>query len=86
MGFKNEGDNDQEINIYSEDVMMEIEIFGKNIGDITLFQKVVDVNNTHTRIVYDVSELIGRYAYNWSAYLEEANYPAAGEEDYLGCP
>jgi hypothetical protein len=86
MGFKNEGDNNQEITMYSEDVMMDVEIFGKNIGVITLFQKVVDVNNTHTGIVYDVSELIGGYAYNWSAYLEEANYPAAGDREWLACP
>lgn len=86
MGFKNEGYSNQEINMYSEDVVMEVEISGKNIGDITLFQKVVDVNNTHAVVVYDVSDLVGNYVYNWSAYIEEANYPAAGCEDYLACP
>ena len=86
MGFKNEGYSNQEINMYSEDVIMEVDISGKNIGDITLFQKVVDVNNTHAVVVYDVSDLVGNYAYSWSAYLEGVNYPAAGCEDYMACP
>lgn len=87
MGFKSEGNSDQMINLYSEDAAMEVEISGKNAGDIALFQKVVDVNNTHNVLVYDVSELKGEFSYNWSAYVERLEYPAAEcNEDWLECP
>lgn len=85
MGFKNEGYSDQTFNMYSEDTAMEVEVSGKNVGDITLFQKVVDVTNTHAVIVYDVSSLKGNYAYNWTAYIGSPEYPASGC-DWLGCP
>lgn len=87
MGFKNEGYSNQEINMYSEDTIMEVEISGVNIGNLILFEKVVDVINTHAVLVYDVSELQGEFSYNWTAYLEEEHYPAGDvAPDWLGCP
>lgn len=87
MGFKNEGFSNQEVSMYSEDTIVEADISGRNIGKITLFEKVVDVGNTHNVVVRDVSELKGDFGYNWSAYIEQIDYPAAeGDEDWLGCP
>ena len=87
MGFKSEGDTDQSINIYTEDSMMEVDVSGLIKGEITLCQKVVDANATRVIRVHEVSELIGKYNYNWTRYVESVIYPEAEmTNDWLGCP
>ena len=87
MGFASEGDTDQTVNIYTEDSMMEADVSGLVEGEITFFQKVVDVNAIRTVRVQEKSELIGKYNYNWTRYVESVVYPEADiTNDWLGCP
>ena len=87
MGFKTQGNNEQDISMYAEDASMEVEISGDVAGKMKIFQKMVDVRDKHSLLIYDVIDLTGNYTYDWSGSIENWVYPGADEDkDYLGCP
>ena len=87
MGVKTRGDSEQEVSIYSEDLTMEAEVSGDITGDLTLFTKAIDTRDRHNVITRDVIDLSGEFEYDWSAWIEENQYPAGeNDKEWLGCP
>jgi hypothetical protein len=84
-GYKYAGNVKQDMSVYTDNSLSETIISGSVEGDMTLAQKVVDPV-TRIVIVKDVSNFIGTFNYNYSAYIEHTTYPASGNEDPLGCP
>ena len=86
MSFKLQGDSENEVAFFTDDQSMEAEIRGEIVGELSLFQKVVSTKDHHTFFIRDVIDLVGNYKYDWSAYAEKNEYPAAGGNEWLNCP
>lgn len=85
VGFEYVGNVEQDMSVYTNDILSESYVSGSVEGEMTLCQQVVDPETRVVKIL-DVSNFIGRFNYKHSTYVEHITYPAAGIEDYLGCP
>jgi hypothetical protein len=83
-GAKLKGNAIKSFEVNMDDRANEFNIEGSINGYIKLRQKVVDPVN-QTVYLYEITELDGRYDFNWDAYAERTDYPA-GDEAWLGCP
>lgn len=84
-GYEYVGNVNQDVSVYSDSTLSESDVTGAVEGEMTLVQKVVDPE-TRVVMILDVSNFVGNFNYNHSTYVEYISYPAAGREEYLGCP